>query len=80
MSTEATWTIADATALETKKMSARELASEFYRRIEKQNPALNAYLTLSPERAYEQADRMDAAISRGNRCQRWRAFPSPSRT
>ena len=66
MSTEATWTIAGVrTALETKKMSARELASEFYRRIEKQNPALNAYLTLSPERAYEQADRMDAAISRG---------------
>jgi aspartyl-tRNA(Asn)/glutamyl-tRNA(Gln) amidotransferase subunit A len=66
MSAEATWTIAGVrTALETKKVSARELAGEFYRRIEEQNPTLNAYLTLSPERAYEQADRIDAAIARG---------------
>ncbi len=66
MSAAATWTIAGVrTALETKKMSARELAGEFYRRIEKQNPTLNAYLTLSPERAYAQADRVDAAIARG---------------
>src|SRR4029077_2626562 len=33
--------------------------------IEGQNPTLNAYLTLSPERAYAQADRVDAAIARG---------------
>ncbi len=66
MSAAASWTIAGVrTALETKKVSARELAGEFYRRIEEQNPTLNAYLTLSPERAYAQADRVDAAIARG---------------
>jgi aspartyl-tRNA(Asn)/glutamyl-tRNA(Gln) amidotransferase subunit A len=66
MSASANWTIAGVReALETKKVSARELAGEFYRQIEAQNPTLNAYLTLSPERAYEQADRVDAAIARG---------------
>src|SRR3984957_16123177 len=66
MSAAPRWTIAGVrTAFETKKVSARELAGEFYRRIEEQNPTLNAYLTLSPERAYAQADRVDAAIARG---------------
>ena len=66
MSAATNWTIAGVrTALEAKKVSARELAGEFYRRIDEQNPELNAYLTLSPERAYAQADRVDAAIARG---------------
>jgi aspartyl-tRNA(Asn)/glutamyl-tRNA(Gln) amidotransferase subunit A len=66
MSGAASWTIAGVrTALETKKVSARELAGEFYRRIDEQNPTLNAFLTLSPERAHAQADRVDAAIARG---------------
>ncbi len=38
-------------ALAAKKISARELAAEFYKRIEEKNPELNAYLALSPERA-----------------------------
>jgi aspartyl-tRNA(Asn)/glutamyl-tRNA(Gln) amidotransferase subunit A len=60
------WTIASVRdALAKKKISARELAAEFFTRIDKRNPELNAYLTLSPERAYEQADRVDAAIARG---------------
>lgn len=60
------WNIANVrSALQTKKISARELASDFYRRIEQRNPELNAYLTLSPERAYAQADRIDAMIGRG---------------
>src|SRR5487761_816804 len=52
-------------ALETKNISARELTAEFYSRIEKKNPELNAFLTLSPERAYAQADRMDGMRARG---------------
>jgi aspartyl-tRNA(Asn)/glutamyl-tRNA(Gln) amidotransferase subunit A len=66
MSAAESWTIAGVrTALEAKKVSARELASEFYRRIDQRNPELNAYLALSPERAYAQTDRVDAAIARG---------------
>jgi aspartyl-tRNA(Asn)/glutamyl-tRNA(Gln) amidotransferase subunit A len=53
-------------ALQAKKLSARELAGEFYARIDRRNAELNAYLTLSPERAYAQADRVDAAIARGD--------------
>jgi aspartyl-tRNA(Asn)/glutamyl-tRNA(Gln) amidotransferase subunit A len=60
------WTVAGVrAALTAKKISARELAAEFYSRIAARNPELNAYLTLSPERAYAQADRMDSAIARG---------------
>jgi aspartyl-tRNA(Asn)/glutamyl-tRNA(Gln) amidotransferase subunit A len=52
-------------ALAAKKVSARELAGEFYKRIEARNPELNAYLTLSRERAYAQADRVDAMAAAG---------------
>lgn len=52
-------------ALEAKMISARELAAEFYARIDSRNAELNAFLTLSPERAYAQADRIDAAIACG---------------
>ena len=80
MSTTPIWTIEGIrAALQAKKISARELAGEFYARIDRRNAELNAYLTLSPERAYAQADRVDAAIARGENCRRWRVFPSPSR-
>jgi aspartyl-tRNA(Asn)/glutamyl-tRNA(Gln) amidotransferase subunit A len=60
------WTIAGVrSALGSKKISARELAAEFFRRIEKRNPELNAYLTLAPERAYAQAERVDAKVADG---------------
>jgi aspartyl-tRNA(Asn)/glutamyl-tRNA(Gln) amidotransferase subunit A len=60
------WTIAGIQeALGAKRVSARELAQDYLRRIEKQNPALNAFLTLSRERALEQAARVDAAIAAG---------------
>jgi aspartyl-tRNA(Asn)/glutamyl-tRNA(Gln) amidotransferase subunit A len=66
MSTPASWTVASVrSALAAKKISARELAAEFLGRIERRNRELNAYLTVSPERAYAQADRIDAAIARG---------------
>jgi aspartyl-tRNA(Asn)/glutamyl-tRNA(Gln) amidotransferase subunit A len=60
------WTVAGVReALRAKKISARELTTEFYARIEKRNPELNAFLILSPERAYAQADCVDAAVTRG---------------
>lgn len=65
MSAAAPWTIASVrAALKARKISARELTSDFYARINKRNPELNAFLTLSPERAFAQADRMDAATAR----------------
>jgi aspartyl-tRNA(Asn)/glutamyl-tRNA(Gln) amidotransferase subunit A len=66
MSAAAPWTVESVrAALNAKKISARELATEFYGRIERRNPELNAYLTLSPERAYAQADRIDLSVARG---------------
>src|SRR6267154_1868896 len=52
-------------ALAAKKISARELAAEFYTRINEKNSDLNAYLTLSPERARRQTDRIDALVAEG---------------
>src|SRR5258707_8223327 len=52
-------------ALAAKKISARELAAEFYTRIEAKNPELNAYLALSPERARRQTDKIDALVAEG---------------
>lgn len=54
-------------ALEAKTASAREITTEFYSRIEKGNRELNAFLTLSPERAYAQAERIDAMRANGER-------------
>jgi aspartyl-tRNA(Asn)/glutamyl-tRNA(Gln) amidotransferase subunit A len=64
--TNPAWTISTVRdALISKKTSARDLAADFYARIGKRNPELNAYLALSPERAYDQADRIDALITKG---------------
>jgi len=52
-------------ALAAKKISARELAADFYKRIEARNPELNAFLTLSQERARRQTDRIDALVAEG---------------
>src|ERR1700704_1991359 len=61
-----TWTIDGvAEALTSKKISARELAADYYKRIEARDPELNAYLTLSKDRALAQADRVDALIAGG---------------
>ena len=68
MSAPTSWTVASVrAALEGKKISARELATEFLGRIERRNGELNAYLTISPERAYSQADRIDALLGKGGR-------------
>ena len=67
MSAAATWTIpAVREALDSRKISARELVSDFYARIEQRNRELNIFLALSPERAYAQADKVDAAIAAGD--------------
>ncbi len=66
MTAKPEWTVALVrSALESRKTSARELTAEFYNKIELRNPELNAFLTLSPERAYAQADRIDALTARG---------------
>ncbi len=60
------WSIASVrSALEKKKISARELTAEFYARIEQRNPELNAFLALCPERAFAQADRIDKGVASG---------------
>ena len=77
----ATWTIDRVReALAAKKISARELAADFYKRIESQNPGLNAFLTLSPERARRQTDRIDALVAEGRPLPPLRACRWPSRT
>ncbi|MGA8365773.1 MAG: Asp-tRNA(Asn)/Glu-tRNA(Gln) amidotransferase subunit GatA [Candidatus Acidiferrales bacterium] len=66
MTAAAPWTVAGVRhALAAKKISARELTAEFYSRISARNAELNAFLTLSPERAYAKADLMDSEIARG---------------
>ena len=66
MSSNGNWTVTSVrAALEAKKISARDLTTEFYDRIKKRNPELNAFLTLSSDRAFAQADRVDALRARG---------------
>jgi len=48
-----------------KKASAWEVAAEYFKRIAARNGELNAYLTLCEERAYKQADRVDALVAAG---------------
>ncbi len=63
---ETLWTIGTVEeAIAARKVSARELTAEFYQRIEDRNHELNAFLTLCPERAYAQADRIDALRAAG---------------
>jgi aspartyl-tRNA(Asn)/glutamyl-tRNA(Gln) amidotransferase subunit A len=52
-------------AIASKKISAREVAAEYFRRIAARNTELNAYLMLCEERAYRQGDRVDAMVAAG---------------
>jgi len=45
---------------------AADLAAGYYERIEKINPRLNVYLSLTRERALEQAERVDALAAKGD--------------
>ena len=44
---------------------AEELAAGYYERIAQVNPRLNVYLSLTKERALEQAAKVDAAAAKG---------------
>src|SRR3989449_10777121 len=58
------WTIESVRdSLEPKQISARALVSDSYARIERRSPELNAFLTLCPERAYAQAEKIDRLIA-----------------
>src|SRR5438445_1689307 len=52
-------------SLTAKKISARELTADFYKRISTLNTDLNAYLALSSDRAYGQAGKIDALVAAG---------------
>ena len=45
---------------------AADLAASYYDRIEAVNPALNVYLSLTRDRAFEQAARIDALAAKGD--------------
>ncbi len=51
--------------LEAGRAKAVDLTNRYYARIESLNPTLNAYLSLSKERALMQAERVDAAAAKG---------------
>jgi len=51
--------------LKRKAFTATDLAKAALSFAQKENPATNAYLTFSPERALEAAARVDAQIARG---------------
>jgi len=62
----ATLTIARAAkALRAKEVSALELADAYLRRIEQLNPRVNAYVTVTAERARDDAKRADAELTAG---------------
>src|SRR5271165_3141572 len=48
-----------------RKLSAAELTRECLDRIDRLNPVLNAFITVTPDLAMEQAERADAEIIAG---------------
>jgi aspartyl-tRNA(Asn)/glutamyl-tRNA(Gln) amidotransferase subunit A len=54
-----------AQALRAKEISALELTEAYLRRIEQLNPRVNAYVTVTAERAREDAKRADAELAAG---------------
>jgi aspartyl-tRNA(Asn)/glutamyl-tRNA(Gln) amidotransferase subunit A len=61
-----TLTVQEARAeVEERKTTATELAEACYAKIQKEDPAIGAFLTLSKERALEAADRMDRMAAEG---------------
>ena len=48
------------------RTKAADLAAGYYERIEKLNPRLNVFLSLTKERAFEQATRIDAMAAKGD--------------
>jgi aspartyl-tRNA(Asn)/glutamyl-tRNA(Gln) amidotransferase subunit A len=54
-------------AVQERRTTATALAEDFYQRIEKQDPLIGAYLTLSKDRALAKAAEMDALAARGEK-------------
>jgi len=52
-------------AVQERQITATALAEAFYQKIEREDPPIGAYLTLSRERALQQAARMDALADKG---------------
>lgn len=52
-------------AVQARRTTATSLAEAFYAKIEKTDPEIGAYLTLSKDRALEQAARMDSLAAKG---------------
>ncbi len=61
------------------RTKATDLAASYYGRIAQVNPRLNVYLSLTKERALEQAARVDERRPRAIPCRRWPAFRWASR-
>jgi aspartyl-tRNA(Asn)/glutamyl-tRNA(Gln) amidotransferase subunit A len=53
-------------AIQSGATKATDLAASYYERIAEVNPRLNVYLSLTKERALEQAARVDAAAAKGD--------------
>jgi aspartyl-tRNA(Asn)/glutamyl-tRNA(Gln) amidotransferase subunit A len=76
MSAPANWTISSVRdALTAKKISARELTDDYFARIERNNSELNAFLTLSKDRAYKQATTVDNLVAKGSSLPRLAGVP-----
>ncbi len=54
-------------AIQERVTSARALAESYYERIQKEDGQIGAFLTLSKERAFQQADRIDRMAEDGKR-------------
>src|SRR6202522_3410936 len=54
-------------AVQERRTTAAALAEAFYSKIKKDDPQIGAYLTLSKERALEQAARMDSLAAKGEK-------------
>ena len=67
-------------AIQERKTTSMALVESFYARIQKEDSAIGAYLTLTKERALEQADRWTGLQRKENHCLRWAACRSASRT
>ncbi len=53
------------TAIAAKQITASELSEQFYSKIKAEDPEIHAYLTLSEDRAFAQAKRIDGLVSKG---------------
>ena len=53
------------TAVAAKQITASELVEQFYSKIKAEDPEIHAYLTLSEDRAFAQAKRIDGLVNKG---------------